>query len=66
MKRMLAVLLVVGLLMGACCTAAVACDDTNEIGDNTDPFPYGDGSGGGVPGPTPCGGGNGNGGGAPG
>jgi len=55
MKKILIVLLVVGLLVGVYCTAAVA--------DST-PCGGGDGNGGGIPGP--CGGGDGDSGGIPG
>ena len=55
MKKILIVLLVVGLLVGVYCTA-VAADST--------PCGGGDGDSGGIPGP--CGGGDGNGGGIPG
>ena len=60
MKRILVVLLVVGLLMGVCCN--IVADETDEAGDPSLSDGGGDG-GGGVPGPAPCGGGGGSGGG---
>jgi hypothetical protein len=60
MKKVLAVLLVIGLLAGALCAAAVAEEETSQEGFlvwNNDSSPD--------PGVNPCGGGDGGGGGAP-
>lgn len=72
MKRISVVLLVVGLLIGVCCTSAVIADTSVSGGGNGDggipgPMPCGGGDGnGGIPDSTPCGGGGGNSGGIPG
>ena len=60
MRKVIVILLVLGLLLGTCCIAA----DTSEEEPFSDPDLLGDpGTG---DGPAPCGGGSGNGGGAPG
>ena len=59
MRKVLAVLLVVGLLIGICCVAA----DTSEEEFDCVEFTGESGDNGGNP--SPCGGGNGNGGGIP-
>ena len=58
MRKVLAVLLIVGLLIGVCCVAADTSEEEFDCVEFT-------GESGDTSGPSPCGGGNGDGGGIP-